>query len=231
MVDGSDALIRFLRSETAAVTVDWVVLTAGIAGLGLATASVVIGGIGNLSHDIASALFDMDIGSGFDEALQALGFASLDFSGDAGGFSGGALVSFPGIGDVLQIGPDQTASASFAMPDGAAQAMVEFDLFGLDSLNDEAATISINGEIAGTVTVDNGVASFVAVNGGTTAFEAFTTSQGTDLNGDGSPDSVTQIRMTVGSPGEALDLQIHSGAGAGVDNESFAIDNVNVSAG
>ncbi|WP_071672578.1 pilus assembly protein [Nioella nitratireducens] len=46
----------FLNSESGAVTVDWVVLTAAIVGLGLAVMAVVSAGVENLSGDIQTQL-------------------------------------------------------------------------------------------------------------------------------------------------------------------------------
>ena len=46
----------FAKSESGAVTVDWVVLTAAIVGLGLAVMAVVSGGIEDLSTNIAGTL-------------------------------------------------------------------------------------------------------------------------------------------------------------------------------
>lgn len=54
------AIKTFLADESGAVTVDWVVLTAALVGLGLAVMSVVSGGIENLSTDISQALTDTD---------------------------------------------------------------------------------------------------------------------------------------------------------------------------
>lgn len=50
----------FISSESGAVTVDWVVLTAALVGLGLAVMSVVSGGVENLSNDIGQSLTDVD---------------------------------------------------------------------------------------------------------------------------------------------------------------------------
>jgi len=47
---------RFLSDEEGAVTVDWVVLTAAVVGLGVAVLGVVSGGTQNLSSDIAAQL-------------------------------------------------------------------------------------------------------------------------------------------------------------------------------
>ena len=46
----------FLNSESGAVTVDWVVLTAAIVGLGLAVMAVVSAGVEDLSGDIRTQL-------------------------------------------------------------------------------------------------------------------------------------------------------------------------------
>jgi Flp pilus assembly pilin Flp len=50
----------FVSDESGAVTVDWVVLTAAIVGLGLAVMSVVSGGIEDLSGNISNALTNTD---------------------------------------------------------------------------------------------------------------------------------------------------------------------------
>lgn len=55
-----DAFKAFAANEDGAVTVDWVVLTAALVGLGLAVISVVSGGMENLSTDIGQALTDTD---------------------------------------------------------------------------------------------------------------------------------------------------------------------------
>lgn len=52
-----NALIKnFASNESGAVTVDWVVLTAALVGLGLAVMAVVSSGVENLSTDIRNEL-------------------------------------------------------------------------------------------------------------------------------------------------------------------------------
>ena len=46
----------FAANESGAVTVDWVVLTAAIVGLGLAVISSVRTGVGSLASDISTSL-------------------------------------------------------------------------------------------------------------------------------------------------------------------------------
>ena len=52
--------MHFLASERGAVTTDWVVLTAGVVGLGLATILLVSGGVESLSFDVANELAVID---------------------------------------------------------------------------------------------------------------------------------------------------------------------------
>jgi Flp pilus assembly pilin Flp len=47
---------NFAKSESGAVTVDWVVLTAALVGLGLAVMAVVSSGVENLGNDIRNSL-------------------------------------------------------------------------------------------------------------------------------------------------------------------------------
>ena len=53
--------MKFLSQDTGAVTVDWVVLTASIVGLGLAVMSVVSSGVEDLSSDVDTQLSQDDI--------------------------------------------------------------------------------------------------------------------------------------------------------------------------
>lgn len=57
--------MSFLKTESGAVTVDWVVLTAGLVGLGMATMAVVSTGVQDTSDDIGTALSGQVIATGF----------------------------------------------------------------------------------------------------------------------------------------------------------------------
>ena len=52
---------NFTNDESGAVTVDWVVLTAAIVGLGIAVLTSVSGGTTDLADSISSELSGMDI--------------------------------------------------------------------------------------------------------------------------------------------------------------------------
>lgn len=58
-----DMINRFHSDESGAVTVDWVVLTAAIVGLGIAVLSTVKTGVDDLAGDIKDALTAADVKS------------------------------------------------------------------------------------------------------------------------------------------------------------------------
>jgi hypothetical protein len=59
-------LKSFILSESGAVTVDWVVLTAALVGLGLAVTNTVGSGLSNLSSEIRTQLERDFVTAGFD---------------------------------------------------------------------------------------------------------------------------------------------------------------------
>lgn len=80
--------MTFLTSEEGAVTVDWVVLTAGLVGLGLAVMTVVSSGVQDLSTDIDEELSTSVISTSFGPtALEDFWDESLLVEGDGGPFA------------------------------------------------------------------------------------------------------------------------------------------------
>lgn len=69
----SSRLKTFAAGESGAVTVDWVILTAGLVGLGLATMTVVSAGVEDVSGDTGDALTDFEIASSFAELVDYSG--------------------------------------------------------------------------------------------------------------------------------------------------------------
>jgi len=59
-------LKSFVLSESGAVTVDWVVLTAALVGLGLAVTNTVSTGLSDLSAEIRTQLLRDHVSAGFD---------------------------------------------------------------------------------------------------------------------------------------------------------------------
>lgn len=66
-----DLICTFVASETGAVTVDWVVLTAAITSLGFVVVSVVSGGVESLTGEVDNSLVAMDASIGFLDATAA----------------------------------------------------------------------------------------------------------------------------------------------------------------
>ena len=60
-----DFMNAFIRDEDGAVTVDWVVLTAAIVGLGIAVLASVGQGVEDLSGKIETNLSEQEIATGF----------------------------------------------------------------------------------------------------------------------------------------------------------------------
>ncbi|MBY4895044.1 hypothetical protein KUL25_19975 [Rhodobacteraceae bacterium N5(2021)] len=72
---------NFASNESGAVTVDWVVLTAALVGLGLAVMAVVSGGVEDLSTEISQGLIDTDVltpANTFADANQVTGGLTFD---------------------------------------------------------------------------------------------------------------------------------------------------------
>ena len=66
-----NAIKTFSADETGAVTVDWVVLTAALVGLGLAVMGVVSDGVSNLTGDIGNQLCGNVIDTNFNPGTSA----------------------------------------------------------------------------------------------------------------------------------------------------------------
>lgn len=61
-----EAIRTFGKDQSGAITVDWVVLTAAVCGLGLATMTVISGGVESVTVEINQELCDIVINGDFD---------------------------------------------------------------------------------------------------------------------------------------------------------------------
>lgn len=217
----------FAGDEHGAVTVDWVVLTAALVGLGLAAMAVVSGGVEAVSDDTDASLRSTRIQTSFAQ-LGAL--FDTDFSGGLGGWSGGSVADLAGFGEVLQLGSGEYAELTVDVPPGASRATVNFDMIGGDDLSGEPATIFINGEAVavyrdnhGNVTLgDNGV------DGVTVEVNQLYNNDPVGAGNHGH-DSRAQYTITVENPSGSLTFGVESGADEGVHDEFYAIDDVAIS--
>ncbi|WP_308916739.1 hypothetical protein [Jannaschia sp. LMIT008] len=225
------AFSRFLRCERGAITVEYVVLAAGVTALGLAAFDSIGGGLRDFSSGVSTELTGVDATRGAD--LDAL---AEDFSDGAVDWTGAIVTDVPGFGRVLGpiTGSGGVASVvrQFTMRPGQRRAVLSFDLMSLDSLDGEDAVFYVNGrEVgrltarAGTVTLSPGAVAGVTMFGDVIAQEQ---QLGGYMTGDKGweRDAITSITLTVDDPGAVMSFGIGSTADSGASDESFALDNV-----
>lgn len=228
------SIATFWKDESGAVTTDWVVVTAGTAGLGLAASLVVIGGVEDLSSEITASLVDMDVGGVTEQLL-----AAFDFSGgNMAGWIGGRVMNMGGqLGELLVLGPGQTTSFVFEVPDGTQQATMTFDLVGGDSLDNSTRWGFDTG-----VMMINGVPIAIATNNGSqgitleipqvdgTTVEAVVTVNAAHLGGNTRrTDSLANVTVQVNRPTDDLQFQFTSNANQGIADEFWGLDNFQTS--
>ena len=220
-------LPRFLREETGAVTVDWVVLASAIVGLGMATTAVVSGGVESLSEETAEELASTSIRTRFASVVSLF---SGDFSDGNGGFTGGSVISAPGFGDILQIGQNETVELTLDVPPGSSTATIGFDLIAADDFDGDTATIFVNGQAVSVYTDNDG--NVTVSDNGVSGISVSVNQQYTNANNGGGAlgDSRATYSITVDNPGSSITLGVASSQSADVSNEYFALDDVSVSA-
>lgn len=218
---------RFAASESGAVTVDWVVLTGAVVGLGLSTMAVVSGGVESLANDTAQGIAGTSISTAFAGAVELF---NGDFSGGAGGFTGASVVNAAGFGDILQIGQGEMAELTMDVPPGSTSATIDFDLIAADDFDGDTATVWVNGQAVSFYTDNNGNISIG--DGGVPGVTVSVNQQYTNENNGGGSlgDSRASYSITVDNPGSSLTFGVSSNATAGTSNEYFALDDVNISA-
>lgn len=220
----------FLKDETGAVAADWVVLTAGLVGLGIAVVSLVSGGVENQSLDIANWLANIPV---LREAITTV--ASFDFSGgNAAGWIGGQVMDMGGqLGELLVLGPGQTTGFRLQMPEGTSLATLTFDLVAGDSLDNngqwgaDTAHIMINGVAVAIASNDHEQPIHIEIpqSDGTTVTATITTDVGSLGEQSGYTDSVTSVTVEVADPTGALQFSVRSDANQGIADEFWGIDN------
>jgi hypothetical protein len=227
MADLNAIFCDFLRAEEGAVTVDWVVLTAALVGLGLAVMTVVSGGVQTVSADTDATLRGVQIQTSF---FRAGTIFDSDFSGGLGDWSGGSVANLNGFGDVLQLGSGEYAELTLDVPQGASTATISFDMIGGDDLDGEPATIFINGEAVAVYQDDHGNISLGdnGVDGISVSVNQLYTNDAEGAGNHGH-DSRAQYTITVENPTDSLSFGVESGANQGVNNEFYAIDDVSIS--
>ncbi len=228
--------ITFWTDESGAITVDWTVLTAGIVGLGLATAGVVSTGLQNLSGDVNTQL-SSNSWNMFGNGRASI--ASFDFTGgNAAGWLGGRVMDMGGeLGELLVLGPGEGTGFLIDIPEGADQAVIGFDLIAGDSLDNSAqwgtdtATMMLNGVPVAVALVSGNSMTFDIPQLDGTTVEATVSVAERPLGGSGSwTDSSAAVTITVDQPTEAIQFEMLSGANQGIGDEFWGLDNFDASA-
>jgi hypothetical protein len=220
----------FIEDETGAITVDWVIMSAGMVGMAFAVIALVSTGVEDLAGDTAGEMSGFNIRTEFASGLASL--LSNDFSGGLGGFVGGTVANLVGFGEVLQLGPGEMTQATFAVPEGATTATLTFDMLGIDDLSGEGASIMINGQEVAFYADDHGTITTqdMGVPGVTVSVNQ---QYSNDPMGAGSHghDSRATYTITIENPGETVTFGVASETGQPISEEFYAIDDVNFETG
>ena len=227
---------HFLTDQRGAVAVDWVVLGAGLVGLGMAATAVVFDGLEALSTDVGGTL-----------ARQSISFARLlqteDFAAGAGNWLGATATYVAGFGTVL--GPvagtangRESVAQVFSLPPGATGAVLSFDLLSFDSLdggntqwgNAEGPVLYINGVEVARAASQNGRltwthADIPGVSVASTEVRAQENIGGVSPGRADWQDGINRVTITVADPGDSLRFGFGLVANQSVQDESAGIDN------
>jgi Flp pilus assembly pilin Flp len=149
---------RFCDDESGAVTVDYVVLTAGLVGVGLAAAGVVSGGVGDLTGEIQEFLLeDLTMTSRFDvNRLTNASFEDIEGMIEAGWglyASNGAMLGWTNNGDT---NAELMASGSYGIEATDGEWMLD--------LESSPGNISLGQAVDGAVTGQVYTATFSAAD-------------------------------------------------------------------
>ena len=222
----------FLRSEDGAVTVDWVVLTGALVGLGLATTAVVSGGVENLSQDTAEELANTSIVTRFMSSV----FGD-DFENGTGSWTGAGTSFSEAWGNVLGpvggSGGLQAVRNTYDIEDGMGYAVVEFDMYAIDSWDGESFVIYANDEAVATASfrfgTDGNTGTWVTDNDNYSFSVSQTSSAGANqAYSEGWPDQSSSMQLVVANPGDEISIGFGSTLDQGVSDESWAVDNITV---
>jgi Flp pilus assembly pilin Flp len=229
---------QFQSEETGAVSVDWVVLCAVVTAVTLAMFDEVGSALGWHSDGITEELTNSEIvRAGSDNSI---GFEFQD--GQMGRWSGATVTDIPGFGDALGpiggSGGYPTVGHDFIMSADVDTSYITFDLYALDSLDDEAGVIYINGEEIGRLVVGHNGVEYIAKDTDMVASVADVVAENVEIGGyrdsevegkDYWKDDIVTISIAINDPGDALSFGFGSTANQDTTDEAFAIDNFNIS--
>lgn len=220
---------RFLRAESGAVTVDYVVLAAAVTGMALATSGVLTEGMSVLAANIDNELSGEPV-----DAAPGLTYAD-GFDNGSMGWGDASATEIRGLSYVL--GPIagsqgvESVTRNFKIDPDAKVATFDFDILALDSLDNESGIVFIDGHEVGRVTSQHGLTTFTAASNLAVGISITgnIVDNSVDLGGMSTNadwrDSRTNIKISVASPKQIIKFGFGSTANQPVSDESFALDN------
>lgn len=221
----------FCQSEDGAITVDWTVLTGALVGLGLAGATLVSNGVSSLSTDVSDMLSGV-----MQEAADALYSSGFDFG--APGWVNGTVSNASAFGAILGpyggTGGAQSVHSTFDIPDGTNVASFTFDMIAIDSWDNEDFIVFVDGEPAARLnfhhSTDGVTGQWVSDNPNYT-FQVLETGprEHSGYNA-GWSDQQASVQLDIANPGQTVTLGFGSTLDQGIEDESFAVDNVSLTA-
>ena len=241
---------KFAADESGAVTVDWTVMTAAIAGLGIATYGVVSGGISDLSSDVGNHLSGYEIYDGFGSVMSFDNFAN----GLAGWNVVGTAYDDPEIdggSGVFLLDQGLFIERSFELDPNRKYAIVEMEIQTIGKFEPrEVLNMLVDGQTVDSTSLVGGNINNVGGDGGASVTYTF---NGTTMSSDDvvaarlaqyadDPDDRRSsnldrvnsytMRMVVENPGAQVDIDLGvSGTGrilADVPGEGVSIGSVRV---
>jgi len=205
------ATLQFLTDETGAVTIDMVVLTAGIVGLGLAVTAAVSPGVTTGSNNIANMLNGI---------LASVVHSGQYETGDDHGWVGATLHDFGSTEGAQVLIPDgngsESVSQTFDLPDGATTATVSFDLLGVGSIDYEPVDLYIDGNRVG------------SVNKSILLYENQEMANGSHVGHSWFDESKATMTFSVDTANPTMTVGFGSQTNEAVENEAWAFNNVSV---
>ena len=222
----------FLRSESGAVTTDYVVMSAGVVGVGIAVLNTTSMGVENLAGDINTALTGNIVNTSFareryfDDFENGAGYWVGGQTDASDGFFGGILGPYGGSDGA------EVVTRTYDLLGGYDYAVVDFDLHAIDSWDDEQFVMFIDGEpISATQfnwQTDGVTGGWTTTDGNyTVTIEPSGAREHFGYN-DEWVDQSFDVRVEVADPGRSISVGFGSTLNQGVADESWGVDNVAV---
>lgn len=223
-------MFSFLSEETGAVTVDWVVLTGALVGVGLATAAVVASGVNSAANATAD---EMARSSNIAEQWDRFG-RNIGFENGLDGWLGGVLGTDPAYGNVLRGGggSGQIAQHTFDIGANQDEAVITFDMHALDSWDGESFDIYVDNRHVASASfhqdTDGTTGTWVSDNDDYSISVASSSPRENTGFSETWSDQSFQMQVTVNDPGHEITVGFGSTLNQGIEDESWAVDNISV---